>query len=76
MHWEAILTPFFRQSNTRLVSRNYKYKLHNVQNAQISLYPKFQIILCKIDIAVYVFGLVQAGLKWAFWAEKKTAMAL
>ena len=34
-------------------------------------YPKFQIILCKTDIAVKAFCLVQAGLKWAFWTENK-----
>ena len=42
---------------------------HNVQNTQISLYPKFQTILFKIDIAVYVFSLVQAALKEMHWAE-------
>ena len=39
-----------------------------VQNAQSNSYPKFQIILCKTDVAPKGFRLVQAGLKWAFWA--------
>ena len=43
---------------------------HKVQNARSSSYPKFQIILSKTDVAPKGFGLVQAGLKWAFWAEK------
>ena len=44
---------------------------HKVQNAQSSSYTRFQIILCKIDLAPKGFSLVQAGLKWAFWLEKK-----
>ena len=42
-----------------------------MQNAQISSYPKFQIILCKTGVEVKGFILVQASLKGAFWAEKR-----
>ena len=35
-----------------------------VQNAQSSSYPKFQIILCKTDVAPKGFSLVQVDLKW------------
>ena len=44
---------------------------HKVQNAQSNSYTKFQIILFKTDIAPKGFCLVQAGLKWAFWAENQ-----
>ena len=44
---------------------------HKIQNPQISSYPKYQIILCKTNVAVKGFSLMQAGLKWAFWEEKR-----